>query len=116
MTIEEFYTSIDASYAEVMGRLLKDDRIKKYLVMFSNGTDYSDLLNNLDAENYTDAFRNIHSIKGMSLNLGLQKLAKVSSELCEELRNGKPDKDISKMLEAVKKEYEFTVGEIGKLD
>lgn len=116
MTVKEFYDSVGASYDEVISRLLKDERIVKYLNMFSKGTDFEDMENNLLAEKYEDAFRNIHSVKGMCLNLGITKLAAISSDLCEELRNGKPDKDISDMVKAVKEEYMFTLAKIGEIE
>ena len=109
MSIPELYTELAGDYAGTMSRLMKEDRIVKYLTKFTQAQDYNDLMANLEIKNYADAFRNVHTLKGVSLNLGLSKLAEVSSALTEALRNGDPVVDISGMVEDVKNEYKRTI-------
>jgi len=116
MTVKEFYESIDSSYDEAIARLMKDDRIKKYLAMFAQGDDYNKLINLLEEKNYEEAFRCVHSLKGMCLNLTLSKLANSSAVLCDALRNGAPTVDISDMLSALKADYDLTIAGINALD
>lgn len=117
MDIREFFEKEGGSYDEVMGRLGKEERIIKYLKKFAEGEDYRvELKNALENEDYETAFRTVHNLKGLSLNLGLKKLHDTSDILCEEIRHGKPDKDISDMVDAVMDAYTFELGLIGVLD
>lgn len=116
MTIIEFYEKVGGDYNEVIGRLLKDERIYKYLNKFVGGDDYNALKKLCDDQNWEEAFRCVHSLKGMCLNLGISKLAASSSALCEELRHGAPNCDISGMLEEVKNDYEVAVSSIKEID
>lgn len=109
MSIQELYDVLEGDYQGTMGRLMKEDRIKKYLGKFIDAGDYQELLTNIAAENWQEAFRNIHTIKGVALNLGLSKLAGVASTLTESLRSGTPTGDTEVMLNDVKAEYARTI-------
>ena len=115
MELKEFYTAAEGDYNETLSRLMKDERILKYLRLFPQNEDYAQLSVNLEKPDYKEAFRNIHTIKGMALNLGLTKLASVSSALCEELRQGPPKIDITQMRADVKCEYEKIIKLIAEL-
>ena len=108
MTVKEFYEKLGGNYEEVVKRLMKEERVVKYLNKFLDNTDLDNLDNFLEEKNYPEAFRTVHSIKGVALNLNLDPLAEVSSVLCEELRNGEPQVDISNMLVDVKEKYKET--------
>ena len=115
MTIKECYALFGGDYVGVLGRLAKDERILKYLKMFAGGNDYELITSSLAEENYEEAFRNVHNLKGVSLNLGLTPLSDASCVLCEALRHGKPEQDVSQMLKDVEKAYKKVVEAIGKL-
>lgn len=115
MTIPEFYESIGGSYDEVRSRLMKDERILKYLKLFLSGTDYGDLFTALAAEDYTTAFRCSHNLKGVCLNLGLGRYTSAATELCESMRHGKPDFDIAPLIDAVKTQHAFVIAQIRTL-
>lgn len=112
MELSEFYTRVGGDYAEVKSRLMTDDRIRKYLKKFPNTGDYENLQKALSDEAWTDAFRFSHNLKGMCLNLGLMNLFTPSSELCENLRPGYPEKDCTPMMADVTKAFEDTVAVI----
>ena len=116
MTVKECYDAFGGDYSDVLGRLAKDERILKYLKMFVAGNDYQLIAASLEAENYEEAFRNVHNLKGVSLNLGLTPLKETSSVLCEALRHGKPTVDVAPMLAAVKTAYDSVVSAIAKID
>lgn len=116
MTVKECYDYLGANYTDVLERLITDERIIKYLIRFTQSPDYSELLGYLDSKDYENAFRSVHNIKGISMNLGLTNLIAASSELCESLRNGAPTVDIANMVEAVTKQYNISVDAIAKLD
>ena len=112
MTVKECYDAFGGDYNEAIGRFGNDDRIKKYLGMFVKGNDYELISNSLAEEKYDDAFRNVHNLKGVSLNLALTPLSKTSEVLCEALRHGKPDFDVAPMLADVKKAYDPVIAAI----
>lgn len=116
MTLKEFYDEIRGNYNEVSSRLMNDKRIYKYLYKFKDCTDYSDLMHALAGENWEDAFRFSHNLKGMCLNLSLSALASVSSDLCEEFRNGPPKRDVSSMVDNVTSEYNKVISSLALLD
>lgn len=101
MTLEEFYEAVGGDLAEVRARLAKDERILKYLNKFVDSTDYDELVTALGESRYEDAFRFVHNLKGVAANLGLRSLFEVSHVLCEELRGGAPQNDVTDMLNAV---------------
>lgn len=116
MTVEQFYVEIGGNFEEVLSRLGKRERIAKYLNKFGAEDESSNLERLLNEKNYEEAFRCVHSIKGMCLNLGLVGLQQVASDLCEELRNGEPKIDVTDMLNNVKTEYKKTLEAIAKVD
>ena len=105
MTVQEFYETVGGSYADAKSRLMKDERILKYLRMFGRSEDCAAMLTALEEKRFEDAFRNAHNLKGVSANLSLTPLYQASFELCEALRHGEPTVDISGMLSDVKKAY-----------
>lgn len=115
MDLKAFYEKVGGNYDEVMGRLMKEERALKYLSRMADDPNYSELLANLDAQNYPDAFRSVHTLKGLALNLGLGKLAEASSTLCEDLRNGPPAGDVAKERADVEAAYKESVEAIQEL-
>lgn len=115
MDIKEFYEMTGGDYNEVLGRLVKEERIAKYLKLFSADPEYSELCENLDKKDYEKAFRNVHNLKGLAANIGLEKLRQASSVLCEEIRYGAPKNDISGMVENINIAYKDALFNIEKI-
>lgn len=117
MDVKECYEAMEADYDGVMGRLLKEDRVKKYLLKFAQRDDYQQLELSLKEGRYQDAFRHAHDLKGNGLNLGLVKLYTASDVLCEALRGkDRPDTDITGMVEAVRDAYNNIQEAVSGLD
>lgn len=67
---------------------------EKYLIkFFQEEPNYAKLLTSLEKQDYADAFKCVHTLKGVSVNLGLIPLYQVLCELTEELR-GKAAEEI----------------------
>lgn len=109
MTIQECYEAMGGDYKGVMARLLKEERVVRFLEKFKNDSMIDPLETSLASKNYEDAFRAAHNLKGVCQNLGIIKLADSSSELCETLRNGEPTVDITPLLEAVREDFSVTI-------
>lgn len=116
MDAREVFLELGEDYDEVLGRLVTDERITKYLKKFADGGSIADIHGFLADENYEEAFRLVHTAKGMAMNMGLSKLTAVTSDLCEELRGGKPNKPIDDMIKAVEEEFEKTKAIIGQMN
>ena len=115
MTIRECYEQINGDYEDVLRRLMDDHRIQKILYYFQEENLLEELEAFIDEQDYTEAFRISHSIKGVCLNLGFTRLQESSSELCEALKDGKKPENLEQLLEAVRKDYRNIIEVIEKL-
>ena len=83
MTAKEAYESVDSNYDNVLKRLGSEAMIKRFAVKFLDDPTFNELEQALEAGN---AFRAAHTMKGICLNLGFDKLYEVSAALTEQLR------------------------------
>ncbi|MDD7219748.1 MAG: Hpt domain-containing protein [Clostridia bacterium] len=86
MTTEECYQKLGGNYSEVLGRMMKQDFIEKFMKKFLEDDSYSLLCDAMEAQNRAEAFRAAHTLKGVCQNLGFGTLASSSSRLTEILR------------------------------
>ncbi len=73
----------------------KQELYEKFLKKFAHSTDCTCLIENLKMEDYGEAFRSAHTLKGVAGNLGLVPIQTLASEITELLR-GKEEPDIDK--------------------
>ena len=85
MTIKECYDTFGGDYAGVIGRLGKEERVQKYALKFATGNDYKLIVDSLEAGNKEEAFRNVHNLKGVALNLGITPLHETADVLRDRL-------------------------------
>ena len=102
MDLKKCYQQFGGDYEDASLRLMNDERIERFLKKFIELDDCSAMLAALDAKDYKTAFLKAHDLKGTSSNMGFTELYRSSFELCEALRGGKPEKDITAMTEQVK--------------
>ena len=115
--LDTFYDMVGGDLKEVRGRLMKDERIRKYLRMFPKDPSFEAFQPAFDAGDYMVAFRCAHTLKGLCANLGLGDLQRSSTEVCEALRPGvKPEKDITNLIIEMDKDYEVALEAINALD
>ncbi len=111
MTLKELYTELDADYEGVLGRLCNETLVDRFVNKFVQDPSSKLLIDSVEAENWEEAFRAAHTLKGVSLNLGFTQLNVVSDKLTEALRGGKALEDMA-LYEAVKQEYDKTIAAI----
>lgn len=115
MTIEEFYITINENYDEMLKRFMSPERITKYVRMFTMDDSFKTLEISLAAKDYELAFRMVHTLKGVSANLGFMKLYEKSVVLTEILRAKQYDADLETPFSAIKEEYERIMDVIGQI-
>ena len=86
MTLKEAYESVESNYDNVLKRLGSEGMIKRFAVKFIDDPTFGELKNALAAGDGESAFRAAHTMKGICLNLGFDKLYEVSAALTEQLR------------------------------
>ena len=111
MTLQECYAALDGDFAGVSGRLPSEKFIQKYVLKFLDDGSYELLLRSMEEENWEEAFRAAHTIKGVCQNLAFTHLAQSSSALTEALRSGMSP-EAPGLLEKVKADYQRTVSAI----
>ena len=88
MTVKELYDQIGGDYADMRRRIPMDDMIARFVTKFVDDTSCSQLFEAWEAGDERAAFDAAHRAKGVCANLSLKKLAELSSEICEALREG----------------------------
>ena len=115
MTVRECYAQIGADFNEVLERLGTEGMIKKFAIKFLDDKSYDILVKAMQDKDVNEAFRAVHTMKGICLNLGFGRLYTASSELTEALRGGSMDGS-DELYEHVKEEYNNTVEAIRGID
>lgn len=114
MTIKECYEEIGSSYQEVAERIGSEKILEKFVKKFPTDKSFEELKLGLQEKDVETAFRAAHTLKGICLNLGFDKLYEVCSELTEKLR-GKELDGTEELFAAVEEQYKIVTGAIGKL-
>ena len=114
MTLKECYEAMEGNYEEVLGRLRSERLVQKFILKFLDDGSYELLRKSLETEDYKEAFRASHTIKGVCQNLSLNKLLDSSEKLTEALRGGWTP-EAAGLAEQVAADYEQTVSAIKEL-
>ena len=114
MSLNECYTALEGNFDDVLGRLRSEKLVLKFVLKFLNDGSYDLLCSSLAAEEYQEAFRASHTIKGVCQNLSFTKLYGSSNRLTEALRSGWSE-EAGPLVEQVKQDYQQTVAAIRDL-
>lgn len=108
MTLQECYAAAGGDYVEVTQRLRSERIVQKFVIKFLADGSYDLLIKSMEEENYSEAFRAAHTIKGVCQNLSFTKLYESSNLLSEALRSGLSPEAPS-LVERVTEDYNQTV-------
>lgn len=114
MTVEECYKEMGGDYKEISHRFPSDMFIKKFAIKFLDDPSFPDLEKFLAEKNVPEAFRAVHTLKGVVQNLAFTQMYPTSVELTEILRAGKLD-GTDELLAQLKEQYDLTIRCIQKL-
>ncbi|MDD3193466.1 MAG: Hpt domain-containing protein [Oscillospiraceae bacterium] len=113
MTLRECYETLGGDYDEVFARLRKEELVWKFAVMFLSDPNFDTLCMALASGDREEAFRSVHTLKGVSQNLGFSRLYESSKNLTEHLRGRTEWSGFDEQLfDCVKKDYCRTVNAI----
>ncbi len=111
MTLQECYAAMGGDYADVAARLCSDKLVQKFILRFLDDKSYEMFCTSMEEKNYEEAFRAVHTIKGICKNLGFIRLQESSSEMSEALRHGwTPEADV--LISRLESDYQITVDAI----
>lgn len=63
MTTKECYDLMGADYEDVLGRLMSEKLVRKFLYKFADARDMGELQSSLKAQDYETAFRMAHNLR-----------------------------------------------------
>lgn len=117
MKLDEFFCCVGGDYGEAKARFQNDERIVRFLNMFPGDDSMQNLKNAMNAGDTTTAFRAVHTLKGVALNLGLGSLAHANSQMTETLRgqDSMPE-SVQPLYEAVQKEHTAVCSALEQLE
>ena len=109
MTVKEFYAAIGGNYNDALQRLMNDALVYRFLMKFPADKSFEQLKTALDNQDVEAAFSAAHTLKGVTLNLAFDRLAKASVVLTDALRAENREAysfdDFGTMFADVEKEY-----------
>ena len=91
MTIQDCYRELGGDFAQVEKRLPGVNLIKRFLTKFLEDDSYSRLCAAMEQADREEAFRAAHTLKGVSANLGFDRLLASTERLTALLR---PESDV----------------------
>lgn len=118
MTLSECYERIGSDYNKALGRMYgKEAMLMRFVKKFPADPTYSSLVSSFEEGDIPTAFRMAHTLKGLCLNLGIEKLQASASELTEALRNAEAvPPEAMPLFEQVKADYEETINAINEVE
>ena len=86
-------------------RLRSEERILKFLKMVLKDTSFKDLCDAMEEQDYEKAFRAVHTLKGVLLNLGLTVQGRYAAALTEALRGRQENEEIKPLFTQLVSSY-----------
>jgi HPt (histidine-containing phosphotransfer) domain-containing protein len=115
MNIQECYNSMGADYEGMLNRVGRERLVARFASKFPTDTSYSELISAIQKEDWSEAFRAAHTLKGVTSNLGFTRLHEVTHKLTESLRPGKKPEDMS-LVDEVTEAYNVVISALEQLD
>ena len=107
MEIKDFFAQIGGDYEEALMRLMNDALITRMLKKFAATYDIKGIVDAYNNKRTKEVFEKVHSLKGVSGNLSLSNIYKITEIICDKTRN-LSDEDYVLLDEEIKKlENEF---------
>ena len=108
MNLRECYMKLDGNYDEVVQRLQNEYIVEKFMFKFLKDKSFNFLKISIQNENYEDAHRYVHTIKGICQNLSFTRLFESSSLVTKALKENDWNKAVD-MMPQLSKDYRETI-------
>lgn len=117
MTLTEFYAAVGGSYEDASARLQNDAFIGRFLRMLPRDDSMARLTAAVDSGSAEEAFRAVHTLKGIALNLSLVRLAEACAAMTEALRGSAVmPANVHALHDAVAREYALVTETLSQLE
>lgn len=117
MTLTEFYAAVGGSYEDASARLQNDAFIGRFLRMLPRDDSMARLTAAVDSGSAEEAFRAVHTLKGIALNLSLVRLAEACAAMTEALRGSAVMlANVHALHDAVAREYALVTETLAQLE
>lgn len=110
--MEESGADVETTIKRFMG---KEELYVKFILKFLDDSNLDLLLENYGKKDFGAVFNNAHSIKGVTSNLGLNPVYKVSAEICDLLRGKQPEEVDEETLSVLKDQLAVEYGRFRKI-
>ncbi|MCI8875689.1 MAG: Hpt domain-containing protein [Lachnospiraceae bacterium] len=104
--------NVDSALDRFMGN---EKLLMRFLLKFSNDTNYERLKTAMEKEDYKEAFEGAHALKGLSGNLSLDALYEAAGKVTEGLRHENYE-EAKEWMPKVTEEYERTAKVLNTLE
>lgn len=91
MSVKELYEHLGGNYEEAKMRLMSDKLITRFVTQFSKDNAFEKLQTAYENNDLKGIFEASHALKGVSANLALTPIAKISEIITSASRNGDPN-------------------------
>lgn len=97
MDLKECYTNFGGDYDEVLSRLQRERIVEKFVYKFLDDKSFELLETSIKNEDYGEALRAVHTIKGICQNLSFTKLYEISNLMTKTLKENDYQKAVDMM-------------------
>ena len=115
MTLKEFYVVIGGDYDATLNRIPKESMVVRFVKKYAADKTFEQLTDAVGKQDWETAFRAAHTLKGVSQNLGFDRLYQAVFVLTEAMRGGKALTDRA-LYDAVAREQQIVLDAIASLD
>lgn len=105
MSLKSCYSAAGGDYDDVMRRFLYEVRVDRFLGMFLRDENFERLCAAMEARDPEAAFRAVHTLKGICMNLSLTELAAACTQLTEDLRGRQMEEEAQQDFAKVRECY-----------
>lgn len=86
MDLKSCYEKFGGDFDEVLGRLRKESLVEKFMLKFLDDKSYELFETSMQQQNYDEALRGVHTLKGIAQNLAFTQLFGSSQAITKALK------------------------------
>ena len=116
MNLKEFCEKLDIDYDNVLLKFGNNEILyKHYIKKFLEDETYYELEKSWNVKNYDEVEKSAHTLKGVSANLGINRLFELTSKIVQAVRMETYD-NMEETYKKLEEEYRLTKEMINELD